>query len=59
MVEVAVQPRIPRLVERCELTVLDEWADIVIPSEPPELLVVISLVTGQHRNGTCIPFHYL
>ena len=59
MVEIAVQPCIPGLVERCKLTMLDERPDIVVMGELPERLVVISLVTGQHRDGRCVPFHYL
>ena len=59
MVEIAVQPCVPRLVKWGKLPVLDEWPNTVIPGEPPELLVVISLVAGQYRDGRCVPFHYL
>jgi hypothetical protein len=59
MVEVAIQPYIPRLVEWGKLSMLDEWANIVVTSEPPEFLIVVSLVTVQDRNRRYVPFHYL
>ena len=59
IVETAVQSGIPCLVERCELAVLDDRANIELPGELPELLVVVALVTGQDRDVLCVPFHYL
>ena len=38
---------------------LDQRSNIVVTSEPPELLIVISLVTGQDRDRRCVPFHHL
>jgi hypothetical protein len=38
---------------------VDEWLNIVITSELPEFLVVISLITDQNHNRRCVPFHYL
>lgn len=58
MVEVSVHPFIPRLVEWCELTMLDEWANAVFTGDSAQFLVVISLVAGQHFDELCIAFHH-
>lgn len=59
MVEVTVQSCIPHLVERSKLPMLDDRANIIVAYEPSELLVVISLITGQDPDGLRVPLHYL
>ena len=38
---------------------LNEWSNIVVAGELPELLIVVSLISGQDCDGLCVPFHYL
>lgn len=52
MVEIGVEPCMPRLVERCELTVLDERLNTEAAGEPTKILVTISLVAGFGWAGT-------
>lgn len=59
VVEVAVKPCVPRLVELSKLPVLNERSDIVIPGKLSGFLVVTSRVAGQYRDGRCVPFHNL
>jgi hypothetical protein len=35
-------------VERCELTVLDQWANLVLMGKPSDFLVVVPFVTEQN-----------
>ena len=36
--------------ERCELTMLDQWPNLVLPGKSPDLLVVVPLGTEQNAN---------
>jgi len=38
---------------------LDKWSNIVVAGELPELLIVVSLISGQDCGGLYVPFHYL
>ena len=58
MVEVSVHPFIPRLVEWCELTMLDEWANAVFAGEPAQFLVLISLIASLHFDELRVAFHH-
>jgi hypothetical protein len=46
IIELAVKPCIPRLVERCKLTMFDERTNIEVMGELSEFLVIVSLVAG-------------
>lgn len=58
-VEAGVPSFVPCLVERCELTVLDEGANIMVTDEMMEFLVVISLITDQYLDELRVAFHPL
>lgn len=35
---------------------LDKWSNIVVAGELPELLIVVSLISGQDCDRLCVPF---
>ena len=46
--DISVYACVPCLVERCELTMFNQWANLVFTSKPSDLLVVVPLVIEQN-----------
>jgi len=59
VIDVVVMASIMRHVERRELSMLDDWADVVSPKFFTEIIPVVPLVCGNCLYAVEVPCEYL